>query len=79
MIGWLLTLEQGERHGEEERPGADLVLCHEPVVGARVEVAPKAVDHAEVEGGHLGVFFLKKRKRLCQMLRCMMMTMHSSN
>ena len=47
-----LTLKEGEGHGEEEGPGADLVLGKDPG-GGGVEVAAQLVDESEVEGGHL--------------------------
>ena len=37
-----LTLEQRERHGEEERPGADLALRKAGAAGVRVQVVAEA-------------------------------------
>ena len=47
----LLTLEQRERHGEEERPGADLALAKAVAAGVRVQVVAEAGHEVEIERG----------------------------
>ena len=48
-----LTLEQRERHGEEERPGADLALPKAVAAGMRVQVVAETRHEVEIErGGH---------------------------
>ena len=47
----LLTLEQRERHGEEERPGADLALRKAAAAGVRVQVVAEAGHEVEIERG----------------------------
>ena len=46
-----LTLEQRERHGEEERPGADLALRQRVAAGVRVQVVAEAGHEVEIERG----------------------------
>ena len=49
----LLTLEQRERHGEEERPGADLALRKAVAARMRVQVVAETRHEVEIErGGH---------------------------